>query len=91
MSRIQKRVDILIDERILDTVETNEKLIVSWNNDIKSSDRTWRKARKVGSEARDCIKASIDLKHKISRTGGTSGKDGIEGGEEQAEVEEKEK
>lgn len=40
MSRIQKRVDILIDERILDTVETNEKLIVSWNNDIKSSDRT---------------------------------------------------
>lgn len=40
MSQIQKRVDILIDERIIDTVETNEKLIASWNNDIKSSDRT---------------------------------------------------
>lgn len=87
MSRIQKRVDILIDERIIDTVETNEKLIASWNNDIKSSDRTWR----VGSGARDCIKASIDLKHKISRARGTSGKGGKEGGEEQAEVEEKEK
>lgn len=29
MSQIQKRVDILIDERIIDTVETNEKLIAS--------------------------------------------------------------